>query len=134
MSSVRFSPVAPSAIRIIYTIFKLQGLSIELIFLKMLFFIEKSSKSIIVNPQTSCYCMTFDNILSPIMSALRGQRSNAPFTEEQETWIILEYGALRNYLQVRRKFRLHYKLSPAKVPGICAFQRLIRWSSCPHYK
>ena len=59
------------------------------------------------------------------MSALRGQRSNAPFTEEQETWIILEYGALRNYLQVRRKFRLHYKLSPAKVPGICAFERLI---------
>ena len=49
------------------------------------------------------------------MPLQRGQRSNSPFTSEQETWIILEFGALRNCLAVRRKLRLHYVLSPRKV-------------------
>ena len=35
----------------------------------------------------------------------RAHRSNSPFCDEEETWIILDYGALRNALAVRRKFR-----------------------------
>ena len=31
---------------------------------------------------------------------------NAAFSPNQETWIILEYGALRNVTQVRRNFHL----------------------------
>ena len=48
------------------------------------------------------------------MASQRGQRSNAPFTPEQETLIILELGALRNCLAVRRTFKLHYGLSQGK--------------------
>ena len=59
------------------------------------------------------------------MTPQRGQRSNAPFTPEQETWIILEFGALRNCLAVRRTFRLHYGLSPRKVPSVKAFEGLV---------
>ena len=44
------------------------------------------------------------------MPPQRGQRS-----KEQETWIILEFGALRHCLAVRRTLRLHYGLSPSKV-------------------
>ena len=55
-----------------------------------------------------------------------GQRYDSPFTPEQETWIILEFGALRNCLTVRRRFRLHYGLSPRKVPSIEAFKRLVK--------
>ena len=59
------------------------------------------------------------------MLSHRGQRSNSPFTSEPETWIILEFGSLRNCLAVRRKFRLHYGLSPRKVPSVKAFERLV---------
>ena len=61
------------------------------------------------------------------MPPQRGQRSNSPFTSEQETWIILEFGALRNCLAVRGKFRLHYGLSAKKVPSVKAFDRLVDW-------
>ena len=44
---------------------------------------------------------------------LRGVKGS--FTPEQETWIILEFGALRHCLAVRRTLRLHYGLSPSKV-------------------
>ena len=39
------------------------------------------------------------------MPPQRGQRSNAPFTQEQETWIIMEFGALHNCLAVRRTLK-----------------------------
>lgn len=58
-------------------------------------------------------------------SPRRAQRQNAPFTKEQETWIILEYGASRNCLAVRRKFRHQFKVNPRKVPLTNAFQRLV---------
>ena len=47
------------------------------------------------------------------------------FLLHQEIWIILEFGALRNCLAVRRTFRLHYGLSLRKVPSIKAFERLV---------
>ena len=58
-------------------------------------------------------------------SPARGQRRNSPFTKQQEAWVILQYGALSNCLAVRRKFRVHYKLSPFMVPRINAFRRLV---------
>ena len=68
------------------------------------------------------------------MALLRKRRSDAPFSEEQETWIILEYGSLRNILQVRRKFRIHFKLFPQNVPNVNAFERLVqRNGSFNHY-
>ena len=51
--------------------------------------------------------------------------SNSPLTEEQESWTILEYGKLRSYLQDRRKFREHFKLSPRRVPCINSFKSLV---------
>ena len=46
------------------------------------------------------------------MSKPEKKRPNSPFTEEQESWTMLKYGALRNYVLVRRKFGTHFKLSP----------------------
>ena len=40
------------------------------------------------------------------MSPQSGQRSNAPFTPEQETWIILEFGALRNCLAEKKNVQI----------------------------
>ena len=58
-------------------------------------------------------------------SPSRGVRKNSPFSEEQATWVVLEYGAHRNITVVRRKFRTHYKLAPKFVPSRMAFQRLV---------
>ena len=52
------------------------------------------------------------------MSKPEKEKTNSPFTEEQESWTILEYGTLRNYLNVIKKFRTHFKLSPRQVPCI----------------
>ena len=59
------------------------------------------------------------------MPPQRRQKSNSPLTLEQETWIRLEFGASRNCLTVRRKFRLYYGLSLRKVPSVKAFERLV---------
>ena len=60
-----------------------------------------------------------------ILSKQKKKWKNSPFTEEQESWTILEYGALRNYLQVGRKFRTHFKLSPRKAPCMNSFKSLV---------
>ena len=59
------------------------------------------------------------------MSEVRKKQSNRLFTYSQEIWIILEYGALRNALQVRRNFREHFKIHPRQIPSVKAFKRLI---------
>ena len=59
------------------------------------------------------------------MSKQKKKQPNSPFTGEQESWTILENSALRNYLQVRRKFRTHFKLSPRKVPCINSFKSVV---------
>lgn len=53
------------------------------------------------------------------------KRLNSPFTNEESTWTILEYGALRNVTAVRRKFRGHFKKQKDSVPSHTAFKRLI---------
>lgn len=66
------------------------------------------------------------------VSPRRGQRKNSPFTKEQETWIVLEFGAIRNCLTVKRKFRSKFKVDPRNVPSIVAFERLVeRFFSTP---
>ena len=55
----------------------------------------------------------------------RRQRSDAPFTEEQETWLILEYGAVKNITVLRRHFQQHFKITSRKVPRYSAFKRLV---------
>ena len=62
--------------------------------------------------------------MSPV-SPRRAMRINCPFSKQQATWIILQYGELKNTLSVKRKFRLHFKVSPFKVPHITAFDRLV---------
>ena len=59
------------------------------------------------------------------MSEVRKKRSNRLFTYSQEIWIILEYGALRNALQVRRNFREQFNIHPRQIPSVKAFKRLI---------
>ena len=61
------------------------------------------------------------------MSFVQKRWSNSPFPEEQELWIILEFGELRNVLQVRRKFRIHFKVISKKVPNVNAFKQLVDW-------
>ena len=56
----------------------------------------------------------------------RAHRSNSPFCDEEETWIILEYGALRCALAVRRTFRNFFKKNPRDIPPLNAFKRLIK--------
>lgn len=58
-------------------------------------------------------------------SVRRGKRMNSPFTDEQETWIVLEFGAVRNCLAVRRRFRTKFHVAPRKIPSVVAFQRII---------
>lgn len=52
-------------------------------------------------------------------------RKNSPFNDEQETWIILEYGATRSYTAVRRNFRHKFGVPPKEVPNDTTFKRLI---------
>lgn len=52
-------------------------------------------------------------------------RKNSSFTNEQETWIILEYGAERSYTAVRRNFRQKFRVHHREVPALSAFKRLI---------
>ena len=58
-------------------------------------------------------------------SPKRSQRFDSPFTKEQEAWLILEYGAVRNITTLKRRFRVHYKLQYKQVPRYEAFKRLV---------
>ena len=49
--------------------------------------------------------------------------SNSPFTEEEKIQIILEYGKLRNQLQVRQAFRLQLNVNPKNVLMVMCFRR-----------
>jgi hypothetical protein len=44
-------------------------------------------------------------------------RINSPFSKQQEIWIVANSGELTSPTELRRKFRLHYKLSPRLVPA-----------------
>ena len=59
------------------------------------------------------------------MSSPKKKWTNSPFTEKQEFWTILEYGALRNFIQVTKKLRTPFKLSPYQVPCINFGNRFI---------
>ena len=47
------------------------------------------------------------------------------FPDEQETWIILEYGAVKSYRVDRRNFRQKFGVHPKNVPKDTTFKRLI---------
>ena len=49
----------------------------------------------------------------------------SPFTTEQETWIVVQYGQLNSIIKVKRKFRNHYKLSPHNIPDQKQFARVV---------
>ena len=49
----------------------------------------------------------------------------SPFTPEQESQIVLQYGKLESIVKLRKWFRLHYNLEPQHVPGRNQFQRVI---------
>ena len=61
--------------------------------------------------------------MAPVARALK---SNSLFSDEEDNWIILEYGALRWALSVRRKFRIVFKKHPEDVPPVVTFKRLIK--------
>lgn len=58
-------------------------------------------------------------------SPKRAQRINTPFSKDQQTWLVLEFGKVRNISTLRRKFRLHFGIAPRNVPNYSAFARLI---------
>ncbi len=49
------------------------------------------------------------------MSNVHGRRVNSPFNKEQEIWIILEFGLVRNITTVRRNFRKELKITNVKL-------------------
>ena len=53
-------------------------------------------------------------------------RKNSPFTEEQQTFIILKYGEVGSISQVKRAFgtRFHPK-HPRNAPSFCQIQRVV---------
>ena len=55
----------------------------------------------------------------------RRQRADAPFTAEQEAWLILEYGAVKNISVLKRHFQQHFVITTRKVPSYMAFKRLV---------
>ena len=48
-----------------------------------------------------------------------------PFTTDQETWIIIQYGQLQNVTKVKRNVKIHFNLSPHKVPDRRQFSRIV---------
>ena len=60
------------------------------------------------------------------MSNVHRRRVNSPFNKEQEIWIILEFGSVRNISTVRRNFRKEFKITNVKlIPQRNVFQRLV---------
>ena len=53
-------------------------------------------------------------------------RSNSPFNEEQQIWIILEWGATKSITSVKRNFRTKFKLPSRKILSYMAFKRTRR--------
>ena len=49
----------------------------------------------------------------------------SPFTEEEQKWVGLEFGAVKSIIQVRRNFRKAFGKEPRKVPPNGAFLRLV---------
>ena len=47
------------------------------------------------------------------------------FTMEQQTWIVEQYAKLGRVCDVRRSFRLEYKMSPRNVPSDMSFKNVI---------
>ncbi len=65
------------------------------------------------------------------MSNVHGRRVNSPFNKEQEIWIILEFGPVRNITTVRRNFRKEFKIINVKlIPSRNAFLRLVNRFIC----
>ena len=58
--------------------------------------------------------------------SITSRRCDSPFTKDQESWIILDYGATRSCTQVRRNFRKEYKVEPAYIPSVMAFHRVVQ--------
>ena len=50
----------------------------------------------------------------------------SPFSPDQESQIVLQYGRLGSIVKLRRWFRLHYNLHPQHVPGRKQFERVIK--------
>ena len=51
---------------------------------------------------------------------------HAPFSREQEIWIVQKFGKFENVTEVRRQFRLEFmKETPLKVPNRLAFTRAV---------
>lgn len=60
------------------------------------------------------------------MPKQRKKNVNSPFTDAQENWMILEYGAVRSFVQVRRNFMKKYpSIEKYNIPGVISFQRII---------
>ena len=49
----------------------------------------------------------------------------SPFSPDQESQIVLQYGKLQSIAMVRRWFRLHYQVNPHQVPNRKQFHRII---------
>ena len=65
------------------------------------------------------------------MSNVHGRRVNSTFNKEQEKWIILEFGSVRNISTVRRNFRKEFKITNVKlIPSRNAFLRLVNRFIC----
>ena len=47
------------------------------------------------------------------------------FTMEQQTWIVEQYAKLGRVCDVRKSFRLEYKLSPRNLPTDMSFKNVI---------
>ena len=50
----------------------------------------------------------------------------SPFSRDQEVWIVEQYAKLGRFCDVRRSYRLEYKLDPKTVPKDYAFLRVIQ--------
>ena len=69
----------------------------------------------------TCACFQSYRMAPPY----RRQCSDAPFTEEQEAWLILEFWAMKNITVLRRHFQQHFEIQSRKVPSYMAFKRLV---------
>ena len=64
--------------------------------------------------------------MAPVRSPKRSFRLNSPFSKEQCTFIIFEYGRLQSLKMVQRAFRKKFfPKNPRKVPKLHAFSRLV---------
>ena len=57
--------------------------------------------------------------------SLAGMSPPGSFSKEQLTWCVTQFGQLGSDVQIRRKFRTHFKLSLRRVPSLGSFHRLL---------